>query len=60
MLPQNAYPFGEIPPELKDYFSLGPDGKPVKNTINPSDFKPPNEAEWETKDYVDLPPLITV
>lgn len=51
---QNAYPMQEIPQEIKDYFSLGPNGKPVKTTLNSA--KHPKE-DWETKDYIEIPEL---
>lgn len=52
-IPQNARPDGQVIPELQQYLSLGPDGKPTQQYLKP-DTTPPIE-EWETKDYVDLP-----
>lgn len=59
LIPQNAHPSGGLPPELRDYFSLGLDGKPLQTSLKPTQFNPPNDEDWETKDYVDLPTFIT-
>lgn len=50
----NKYP---IPSKLKDYFSIGPNGRPLKTSIKISDIRPPAEEDWETKDYVELPTI---
>ncbi|KAJ8935149.1 hypothetical protein NQ314_012967, partial [Rhamnusium bicolor] len=55
---QNAYPLHEIPQEIKDYFSLGPNGKPIKTTLSTGSNKPPREEDWETKDYIEVPELM--
>lgn len=52
---QNAYPSQMVPPELHSYLSLGPDGKPLQTSLKPNQVKPPNEEDWETRDYVELP-----
>lgn len=54
-IPQNAYPSQMVPPELRSYLSLGPDGKPLQTSLKPNQVKPPNEEDWETRDYVELP-----
>ncbi|RZB39497.1 Sod Cu, Reprolysin, Pep M12B propep and/or HMA domain containing protein [Asbolus verrucosus] len=54
---QNARPFAVIPPEIKPYFSLGADGKPLKTVLKPHETKNPKEEDWETDDYVIIPQL---
>ncbi|XP_018574479.1 A disintegrin and metalloproteinase with thrombospondin motifs adt-2-like [Anoplophora glabripennis] len=52
---QNAHPLQEIPQEIKDYFSLGPNGKPIRTTLHSA--KQPKEEDWETNDYIEIPEL---
>ncbi|KAJ8975003.1 hypothetical protein NQ317_013313 [Molorchus minor] len=54
---QNAFPHNEIPQEIKDYLSLGPDGKPIKTTLSLTSVKSPKDDVWETKDYIEVPEL---
>lgn len=42
-----------IPQDVKDYLSLGSDGKPIRTTLNTESSNPKDE-EWESKDYVEL------
>lgn len=53
---QNAGPSPVIPQDVKDYLTLGADGKPIKTTLNIDDSKNQDE-EWENKDYVEIPDL---
>lgn len=53
---QNARPSPVIPQDVKDYLSLGADGKPIKTTLNIDDSKNRDE-EWENKDYVEISDL---
>ncbi|CAG9765921.1 unnamed protein product [Ceutorhynchus assimilis] len=55
---QNARPNKPlIPPALKNYFALSPNGRPIQTTLKISDLHPYQEDEWETKDYVELPSI---
>lgn len=55
---QNARPNRPIiPPSLKNYFALGPNGRPIQTSFKTSDLYPAHEEEWETKDYVELPSI---
>lgn len=53
---QNARPSPIIPQDIKDYLSLGPDGKPIRTTLDENDV-PPKDEEWENKDYVEISDL---
>lgn len=44
-------------PELEKYLSLGSNGKPLKTFLRPGDTEPPNDEEWDNKDYLELPQL---
>lgn len=50
---QNARPSPIIPQDVKDYLSLGPDGKPIRTTLDIDDTKNKDE-EWENKDYIEI------
>ena len=52
---QNAGPLSAIPPAIKSYFSLSPDGKPLKTVLRPHETNSPKEEDWETDDYVIIP-----
>ncbi|KAJ8925540.1 hypothetical protein NQ315_009380 [Exocentrus adspersus] len=51
----NAYPSPNIPQDVKDYFSLNSNGKPVKTTLNSG--KQPREEDWEINDYIEIPDM---
>lgn len=55
---QNAYPSSEISPNIRNYFSLASDGKPLKTFFKPHEIiDNPKDEEWESDDYVLLPNL---
>lgn len=56
---QNARPHGPIVPVgMRPYLSLGADGKPLQTTIlRPYETKQPNEEDWETDDFIEIPEL---
>ncbi|KAH1015088.1 hypothetical protein HUJ05_012866 [Dendroctonus ponderosae] len=55
---QNARPNKPpIPPNLKNYFALSPNGRPIQTSFKNTDLYSTNEEEWETKDYVELPSI---
>jgi hypothetical protein len=54
---QNARPLSVIPPEIKSYFSLNPDGKPMKTVLKPHETKNPRDEDWETDDFIIIPDL---
>lgn len=54
---QNAYPSSGIPSNIRNYFSLASDGKPLKTFFNPHEIGNPEDEEWESDDYVLLPSL---
>lgn len=54
-IPQNAYPDGEFTSDLRPYFSLSPDGRPLQTILKPGQIVSPKEEGWETKDYIELP-----
>ncbi|XP_074036827.1 A disintegrin and metalloproteinase with thrombospondin motifs adt-2 isoform X2 [Leptinotarsa decemlineata] len=56
---QNARPSLIIPQDIKDYFSVDRNGKPIKTTLSEKVSHPPqDEKDWETNDYVMLPALL--
>lgn len=55
-IPQNAFPSGDFSDDVKNYFSLGSDLKPLQHVLQTDDFKHLEKEEWDVKDYVDLPP----
>lgn len=55
--PQNAGPESNIPPEIKSYFSLTPEGKPLKTVFKPYETNKPKEEDWEIDDYIVIPGL---
>ncbi|EFA07053.2 A disintegrin and metalloproteinase with thrombospondin motifs adt-1 [Tribolium castaneum] len=54
---QNAGPESEIPPEIKSYFSLSSQGKPLKTVLKPHERNNPKEEDWEIDDYIVIPGL---
>lgn len=55
--PQNAHPSSIVPPDIKSYLSLSPDGKPLRTKLLPADLNEPKEEDWETDDYIEIPEI---
>ncbi|CAG9829104.1 unnamed protein product [Diabrotica balteata] len=54
---QNARPHAHVSQDIKDYLSVDSYGRPIKTTLSEGDDIPPQDEEWESHDYIEIPGL---